>query len=71
MQSSAGDIAVGTHICGVSTFQVSALNVNEETGALELVETYSTLPQDFDGENTVADVRLTPNGTGFGICLVS
>lgn len=34
----------------------------DETGAYEIVQTLSTLPGDFAGENTCADIHLSPDG---------
>jgi len=33
-----------------------------KNGRLTKIQTLSTLPDDFDGENTVSEVRITPNG---------
>lgn len=32
------------------------------SGTIEPLETHSTLPEDFSGENTVADIHRTPSG---------
>jgi 6-phosphogluconolactonase len=33
-----------------------------DAGSLRALESFSTLPEGFDGENTVADIHLTPSG---------
>ena len=43
--------------CAVSVFSVDTVD-----GALTRVQTLSTLPADFDGWNTVADIHLAPDG---------
>jgi 6-phosphogluconolactonase len=41
---------------------ITALAVNEETGALTRIETVSTLPEGFSGSNTTADIHVSPCG---------
>ena len=41
---------------------VSAYRYRAGDGHLELLDRRSTLPEDFAGENTVADIRVHPNG---------
>lgn len=41
---------------------VSSYRVNADDGALKPIQTLSTLPEDFEGTNHVADLRLTPDG---------
>ncbi len=44
------------------TSSVTALEYNAENGTLKVIETQSTLPEDFQGENTTAEVRVHPGG---------
>lgn len=48
-------------ICELSG-TITALHWQSETGALDTVQTVSTLPADFKGENTCSDIHITPNG---------
>lgn len=41
---------------------VAACAWDAETGVIQPLETISTLPEEFSGENTVADIHLTPSG---------
>jgi 6-phosphogluconolactonase len=41
---------------------VTAFARERKTGALRELKTYSMLPEDFKGENTGADIHLTPDG---------
>jgi 6-phosphogluconolactonase len=41
---------------------LTALERDSDTGALTVVETVPTLPEDFDGENTAADVHVHDSG---------
>lgn len=41
---------------------ISVLNYESATGALALAQTIGTLPADFSGSNTGADIRLHPSG---------
>ena len=41
---------------------VTAFARERKTGALRELKTYPTLPADFEGENTGADIHLTPDG---------
>jgi 6-phosphogluconolactonase len=41
---------------------VTAFTYNAETGAMEEVQTIGTLPEDFEGENTTAEIRVHPTG---------
>lgn len=41
---------------------VSAYNLDTEAGTLSAFQTVSTLPAGFEGENTGAEVRITPTG---------
>lgn len=40
---------------------VSAYHLDKQNGTLELFQTVPTLPDDFTGSNTAADIHLTPN----------
>jgi 6-phosphogluconolactonase len=42
--------------------EVTALEWNEETGALRELQTLTTLPGDFRGESTAAEILVHPNG---------
>jgi len=44
------------------TNTLAALAFDAETGALTETESISTLPEDFNGANTTAEVRVHPNG---------
>ncbi|MCR2806095.1 lactonase family protein [Paenibacillus soyae] len=41
---------------------VSVLSVDQESGALTLAKTYSTLPSDYNGYNDCADIHVSPDG---------
>lgn len=41
---------------------VTAFRYDASQGKLETLQTVSTLPQDFEGENTCADLHLSPSG---------
>lgn len=41
---------------------ISSFSYNPETGKMTEVQTVPTLPEDFSGENTCADIHLHPNG---------
>lgn len=41
---------------------VTGFLLDEETGALREIQTISTLPSDYSGHNTTADIRVHPNG---------
>ncbi len=41
---------------------ISALTYDSENGALELIETVSTLPDKFDGHSHTSDIQITPSG---------
>ena len=41
---------------------VTAYKLNESTGTLTAFQTLSTLPEDFDGKNTCADIEIAPSG---------
>ncbi len=41
---------------------VTAYNHNHKTGALSAIGTYSTLPENFEGESYCADIHIHPNG---------
>jgi 6-phosphogluconolactonase len=44
------------------TSTVSAMAYDAQRGALEVLQTISTLPEDFQGENTTAEVAVHPHG---------
>jgi 6-phosphogluconolactonase len=44
------------------TSQLAVYRVDKATGALTFAARYSSLPDDFDGENTTADVHVSPDG---------
>ena len=44
------------------TSTVTALEYNTQRGVLKAFQTISTLPADFDGENSTADVQVHPSG---------
>lgn len=46
---------------------VSTFSRDPETGGLELLETVSTLPEDFDGQSTTAEICVHPNAQ-FAYC---
>lgn len=46
---------------------VSTLSRDPETGGLELLETISTLPDDFEGQNSTAEICVHPNAQ-FAYC---
>lgn len=41
---------------------VTAFSYDKATGALTEIQTVSTLPSDFDGQNSCAEIRVHPNG---------
>ncbi len=41
---------------------VSVFRISPEDGSLTPIQRLSTLPEDFEGQNTVADIHLTPDG---------
>ncbi len=41
---------------------VTALAYDENQGTLKEIESFSTLPADFKGENTCAEIQIAPNG---------
>lgn len=41
---------------------ISAFTYDPATGRLELQDTVSTLPEDFNGENTTAEIAISPDG---------
>ncbi|MBM3242912.1 lactonase family protein [Candidatus Poribacteria bacterium] len=41
---------------------VTAYNFDQSAGTLTAFQTISTLPEDYDGENTCAQIHLTPSG---------
>ncbi|WP_020620289.1 lactonase family protein [Paenibacillus daejeonensis] len=41
---------------------ISAFSFDEDQGKLEEVQTLSTLPEDFEGENGCADIHISPDG---------
>lgn len=41
---------------------VMSLNFDASTGEISEIDTISTLPEDFQGQNTCADIRVHPNG---------
>lgn len=41
---------------------VTSLSVNHESGQLEKIDTKSTLPADFEGNNACADIHISSNG---------
>ena len=41
---------------------ITAFNYDAETGALETIHTVPTLPDDFEEENTTAEIRVHPSG---------
>ncbi len=41
---------------------ITALSCDKNSGALQEIQTVSTLPAGFNGANTCADIHLTPNG---------
>lgn len=41
---------------------ITALKFDESTGALEALQTVSTLPDDFAGESTCSEIQITPDG---------
>lgn len=41
---------------------VTACKLDSETGTLKAFQTISTLPADFEGKNTCADIELSPSG---------
>ena len=41
---------------------VTVFQWQEEDGALQIAQSLSTLPEDFQGDNLTADIHLTPNG---------
>lgn len=41
---------------------VSVFRISQEDGSLNIEQRLPTLPEEFDGQNTVADIHLTPDG---------
>jgi len=41
---------------------VTFCTLNSKTGQLEIQQTISTLPKDFEGKNSTADIHVTPDG---------
>lgn len=41
---------------------ITVLDYDEATGGLSIVQTISTLPDDFEGESTCADIHIHPSG---------
>lgn len=41
---------------------ITAYRYNEENGELSEIQSISTLPQDYDGENGCADIHISPDG---------
>lgn len=41
---------------------ITSYSYNAENGSLTEIETVDTLPSDFDGQNTTADIHITPDG---------
>ena len=41
---------------------ITAFKVNQKSGALVEIQTLSTLPPDFDGKNSCADIHISPDG---------
>ena len=41
---------------------ITSFNFDESSGAMETLETVSTLPDDFDGESDTADIHIEPSG---------
>ena len=41
---------------------ITSMNYDAKTGAFTKVQTVSTLPEDFNGSNTCADIHTSPNG---------
>lgn len=56
--------AGGTHVylVGELASNITAFHYDPATGSLHSFQTESILPADFHGENTAADVHLTPDG---------
>ena len=44
------------HSGGISTWKINS------DGSLQLAQTLSSLPEDYEGNSTAADVHVTPNG---------
>ena len=44
------------------TSTIAVLRVNKTTGALEQVQRVAMLPDDFEGNNTAADIHVSPDG---------
>jgi len=44
------------------TSQIVTLGYNSETGGMRIVETHSTFPEDFQGQNSTAEVLVHPSG---------
>ena len=42
--------------------EIDALKIDDENGALEKIETYNTLPNNFEGASYCADIHVHPNG---------
>ncbi len=41
---------------------INAFRYDAESGKLEIVQTIGTLPENFDGDNTTAEIRVHPSG---------
>lgn len=41
---------------------IAALRVDPETGALEQIQRVNMIPDDFDGDNSAADIHVSPDG---------
>jgi 6-phosphogluconolactonase len=44
------------------TSTIAVLQVDKNTGALQQIQRVSMLPEDFDGNNTAADIHVSPDG---------
>lgn len=44
------------------TSTVAVLKVDQDTGALEQIQRVDMLPEDFEGENSAADIHVSPDG---------
>jgi len=42
--------------------EITTFVFDQETGALNEIQTLSTLPEDFNGNNSCADIHISPNG---------
>ena len=54
----------GRHVCFVNEqgSSITVYELNQRTGALAPVQTVSTLPSDFTGENSCSQIHITPDG---------